>query len=143
MKTSKIKPIIVFLLLGFAFISCSSDDDAPKDEQKKDVLTGKWFFESAEGREPLTACEKTAYLEFNDDKTAYVLLVADNPEGACVPLLDTKYKFELLSDSIIKFTVVNAEGEGSVFNSEIISLSETKLVLKDFAFMTGKVQFKK
>lgn len=124
-------------------MSCSSDDDTPKDDPKRELIIGKWFFESTENGNPLTECEKTSYLEFYNNGTAYVLLSVDNSEGACTPLLDTKYKYELIADNKIEFTVINDEGEGTVFNSEIISVNTNKLVLKDFAFMTGKVNFKK
>lgn len=143
MKTSKITSIIFILFIGFAFISCSSDDDAPKDDPKQDLLVGKWFFESSENGEPLTDCQKTSYLEFYSNGTAYALLSVDNSAGVCTPLMDTKYKYELVSDKKIKFTVINDDSEGSVFNTEIVSVSTTKLVLNDFAFMPGKVNFKK
>lgn len=145
MKTLKPKfnSFFFLLLISFGFMSCSSDDNSPNDVVTQDLIIDKWFFESAEEREPLTACEKTGFLEFYDDGTAGALLFVNNSAGACIPLLDTQYKFELVSENTIKFTVINDGVEGSVFNSEIVSVSGNKLVLKDFAFMTGKVQFKK
>lgn len=144
MKTLKFKTLLILLMCGFVFMSCSSDDDAPQEQEEitQDRLIGNWLFESAEEREePLTACEKTSILEFYDAATGGSVLYTDTSDGACIPLLGGNFSYEFISESTIKFT--NADADASTYNSELISVSDTELVLKDFAFIPGKIVFKK
>jgi len=144
MKTSKIKPVIFLLLLGFAFISCSSDEDndIPQDDVTQDLIIGKWLFSVSEN-DTATECEKTSYLEFFDDGTAIAILYKD-AEGDCIPFIGNEYNFDLVSENSLKFIVLDSEGEEEIdnfFHTEIISVSATKMVLKDFAFIDGPTTF--
>lgn len=148
MKTipGNFKLLLLTLLISFAFTSCSSDDDTPQEDPKQDLIIGTWIFDSTETEFPATECEKNSYLEFNNNGTAFGTLLMDSPDGACIPLMATKYNYKLVSEKTIKFTVLDDQGneeKDNFFNSEIVSVSATKLVLKDFAFMIGNVEFKK
>ncbi|MEO8773717.1 MAG: lipocalin family protein [Gelidibacter sp.] len=97
-----------------------------------DFLIGKWFFDSTEGRDALNPCEKTSYIEFFDDGTSISILYDENQDGECVAIVGGEFTIELLSESSIKFTDID---DGDFFITEIISFSETELVLLDFAFV--------
>lgn len=101
-------------------------------EINSDFLIGKWFFDSVEGRDSITTCEKKSYIEFFDDRTAVSVLYDLNLDGNCVAIVGGEYTIELLSESSIEFTVIE---DGDSFVTKIISFSENELVLLDFAFI--------
>lgn len=137
--------LFILLLIGFSLMSCSSDDDATKLEPKQKLPVGKWYFVSTEQGEDLTECQQTSFLEIKENGEASTIMYMDSPDGSCIPQLGSDFTVKLISDKTIKFTLVDEDGEeeGSSFNSEIISVSETQMVLKDFAFIQGKANFKK
>lgn len=143
MKTLKttFKPLIFSLLIGLAFMNCSSDDDAPNVVATQDLIIGKWFFESTTEDFPKNPCEETSFLEFFDDATGNSVLYTETSNGDCIALLAGNLSYEFISESTIKFT--NNDADDSTFTSDLISVSNTKLVLKNFAFITGNIEFKK
>lgn len=145
LKTTS-KSLFFLLLTGFIFMSCSSDDDGAKDEPKHDLLLGTWIFERTEQGEPLTDCQKTSYLKFKNTEKADVLLYIESPDGGCIPQLGSALNYKLVSEKTIKFTVLDDQGneeKDNFFTSEIVSVNDSKMVLKDFAFIPGKVYFNK
>lgn len=132
----------------------AKNDNGGKTESKVSTFTtrkeidasfmvGKWFFDIQ--NDEITECEKNSYLEFYDDGTAFATMFKD-ANGDCIPILATKYNIKFISEKMIKFIILDDKGKeekDNFFNSEILSITETKMVLKDFAFFPEPVPFKK
>ena len=100
-------------------------------DYSSEALIGQWYFESIEEREPLSDCEKTSYLEFSSVGTAFTILYADSPDGGCNPLIVSEFTYELISETTIEFTNVS---DNDTFTTEIVSVSDTELVISGIGF---------
>lgn len=144
MKTLKttFKPFFLLMLIGFAFMSCNKDDDdTPQEITTQERLIGKWLFETTAEDFPRNPCEKTSFLQFLNATSANSVLYTENTDQECVALLSGSLSYEFISESTIKFT--NNDADVNTFTSEVISVSDTKLVLKNFAFIEGNIEFKR
>lgn len=132
----------IFVAFLIALTACSSDDDNSSQAPDPSHLFGKWFYVSAVGGEPASACEQTSYLEFFPNGKTYTVLKADTFDGGCVTLLDGEHEYELTSPNTIHFKLIDDETEDE-FDATIISISSTSLVLKDFVFPDTIITFAK
>lgn len=105
-------------------------------EFNTEALLGQWYFETIEERDPLSDCEKLSYIEFSSTENAIGVLYDESPDGGCNPLLATEYTYELISESTIEFT--NANDDDDTFTTEIVSISDSELVLLGFAFFPAE-----
>lgn len=95
MKTIQIKfkTLFLLLMLGFAFVSCSSDDDAPQDDNNEDVKKGqatavvglddKTIQFSAKSDNSFAAIIETKLGE-NDIKQLIIVMADDKPDVTIV-----------------------------------------------------------
>lgn len=133
----------IFIAFLIAFSSCSSDDDKGSDALDPSQLIGKWYWESTVGQEGEPSdCERTSYSEFFNNGETYTILNTDNDTGECVPLLDGRHEYELVSKDKIHFKLIDGDADDE-FDATIVSISATKLVLKDFVFPGSVITFKK
>src|SRR5690606_34903661 len=93
-------------------------------------LVGKWFFSETNSGQVVTECERNGYIEFNASGEAYAILYIDAADN-CVPFADGQYAYELISENTIKF-MYRGDGDGEDFNTEILSISATQMMLKGF-----------
>lgn len=138
----------LFILLMMCVAACSSDDDNSYNEENnntEELIIGKWLFDNTEQEFPSNNCEGKSFLVFDNEGSAGAVIY--NAAGEeCTPLIVTSYHYEFISDDTIKFILLNDNGEedpNDTFNSKVLSISESELVLKDVAFMQGEVSFVK
>ena len=140
MKFLKSGILIAFLI---AFTGCSSDDDNGTKALDPSQLVGKWYFASIEPQEEVpTECQLTSYLEFFNNGKTYTVLKADSSTDGCITLIDGQHEYELISKDKIHFKLIGGNAEDE-FDATIVSISATKMVLKDFVFPDTVITFKK
>lgn len=140
MKFLKSGILIAFLI---ALTSCSSDDDNSNEALDPSQLIGKWYFTSIEPQEEVpTECQLTSYLEFFNNGKTYTVIKADNTTDGCVTLIDGQHEYELISKDKIHFKLIGGDADDE-FDATIQSISDTKMVLKDFVFPGTVITFKK
>lgn len=136
----KFKTILILLSVSVLLVSCSNDDDGPKESAgTQELLLGKWLVTESSAQAELSDCEKTSFINYLNNGTAQSILYIDNADGECYPMLGGELNYELVSETKIKFT----PEEGDSFICDIISISPTNMKLKGFLDADGILSFKK
>lgn len=91
-----------------------------------EAITGKWFYNSLEGRPSLSACTKKTFFQFKEDLSLETKAYAENhSNGDCIAGSSIIGTYEVAGDNQIKVTQ-----NGKTETWKINSLSKTKLVVE-------------
>ena len=91
-----------------------------------EVIIGKWFYKSIQGRPALSDCTKKTFFQFSEGSFLKTKPYAENfSNGNCIAGTSINGTYEVISDDQIKVTQ-----NGRVDIWEVKSLAETKLVVE-------------
>lgn len=97
-----------------------------RDMTNAEAIVGKWFFESAVGVPPFSACQKTSFFLFTEDLFIQLVMYEEDSSGNCVEVSNGIGTYEVEGDQI------QVTAEGSTSPAEIQSLTSTELIMDYF-----------